>query len=103
MSLRAPVGAADVNVAVLGPVRSNDVAYARRKVAAGLKHAPRPVLYARVTLTQPVNKDTPAGVTANADVNGRIVHVEASCPTMHEAIDEIHDRLRDRIDHLMGE
>ncbi|HEX6581467.1 MAG TPA: HPF/RaiA family ribosome-associated protein [Actinomycetota bacterium] len=78
------------------------VAYAREKVLAAARAAPRNVTFARVTLTfekHPSN-ERPAKAEAMLDVDGRVVHAEAVARSSTEAIDLVQQRLRRRLDGL---
>ena len=89
-----------IHVHTRGGVDPRDVGYARYKVNAALEHARDPVLLARARLTQHHNPalDRPALAQANLDLGGVLVRAQVAAPTMHEAIDELHDRLLARID-----
>jgi ribosome-associated translation inhibitor RaiA len=77
-------------------------AYARDKIAAVADYVREPILHARVRLTHLPDPAVarPAVAQVNLDINGRLVRAQVAAATMHEAIDELHDRLRDRIDRL---
>lgn len=75
--------------------------YARRKVARLFRLAPRPVVYARVTVSRlPGRKGRRSAAEAVLDVGGRLVraHVEASDAL--EAVDLLQERLRARLVRL---
>ncbi len=73
--------------------------YAREKIASLPRYANRPVLFVRVTLTRLANPalERPAVAQANLDLNGRLLRAQAARPTMPEAVDELHDRLREQL------
>ncbi|WP_433221526.1 HPF/RaiA family ribosome-associated protein [Dactylosporangium sp. CS-047395] len=75
--------------------------YAREKVTAVLGHTAQPVLYARVRIDRTTNPAATRPVTARAeiDVNGRVLHAEASADTPHEAVDLLRDRLQGHLGH----
>lgn len=75
--------------------------YAQEKLTTALGHTGRPVLYARVRLDQIANPAATRPVTARAeiDLNGRILHAEASADTPYEAVDLLQDRLESRLEH----
>jgi len=77
--------------------------YAEEKVERAVRGVPRPVLYARVTLSQETNPQIvrPAIVKASLDVSGTIVRAHVAAPTMREAIDLMEERLRRRIEILV--
>ena len=79
--------------------------YAQEKVTAVLGHTGRPVLYARVRLDRIANPAATRPVTARAeiDVNGRVLHAEASADTPYEAVDLLQDRLQARLGHERGD
>jgi ribosome-associated translation inhibitor RaiA len=88
-----------VQVHVAGPVLPADVAYARSKLTSVPHYSIRPVLSMRIKLTRLPDPALarPALAQVNVDVDGRFVRAQAARPTMHEAIDEVHDRVRDRL------
>lgn len=84
-----------------GRVPGDATELAVERVRAALRAAHEPVLFARVRLTAVADPavERPAIAQANIDVNGRLIRVQAAAPTMRQAIDAIHDRLRVRLDH----
>lgn len=78
------------------------VGYAREKVLAAARAAPRNVRFARVTLTFEEHRsiEKPAKAQAMLDVDGRIVHAEAVARSLTEAIDLVEQRLRRRLDGI---
>jgi ribosome-associated translation inhibitor RaiA len=78
------------------------VAYAREKVLAAVRAAPRNVRFARVTLTFEEHRsiERPAKAEALLDVDGRVVHAEAVARSSTEAIDLVEQRLRRRLDGI---
>ena len=89
-----------VQVARRGGGSQGDADYAREKIASVLRYTNRPVLFVRVTLTRLANPalSRPAVAQANIDVNGRLIRAQVARPTMTEAVDELHDRLREQLD-----
>jgi ribosome-associated translation inhibitor RaiA len=75
------------------------VAYAREKVLAAARTAPRDVRFARITLTFEEHRsiERPAKAEAMLDVDGRIVRAEAVARSATEAIDLVEQRLRRRL------
>ena len=75
--------------------------YAQAKIATVLGHTGHPVLYARVRLDRIANPAATRPVTARAeiDLNGRVLHAEASADTPYEAVDLLQDRLDARLEH----
>jgi ribosome-associated translation inhibitor RaiA len=78
------------------------VAYAREKVSAALRAAPKKVRFARVTLTFEEHRsiERPAKAEALLDVDGRVVHAEAVARSSTEAIDLVEQRLRRRLNGI---
>jgi ribosome-associated translation inhibitor RaiA len=78
------------------------VAYARKKVLAVARAAPKNVRFARVTLTFEEHRsiERPAKAEAMLDVDGRVVHAEAVARSSTEAIDLLEKRLRRRLDGI---
>jgi ribosome-associated translation inhibitor RaiA len=72
--------------------------YARLKVAAVGKYSPADIHWAKIRLTS----DGPRRVVAHAslDVNGTPVNAEAGAETYHEAVDQLHERLRHQLVEL---
>jgi ribosome-associated translation inhibitor RaiA len=83
-------------------VGSRTKAYAREKVAHVARLAPGPVLLARVRLARAADPgvERPAMAQATLDVDGRLVRAHAAARRMHEAVDLLEARLRDRLEHL---
>jgi ribosome-associated translation inhibitor RaiA len=78
------------------------VAYARKKVLAAARAAPRNVRFARVTLTFEAHRsiERPAKAEVALDVDGRIVRAETVARSSREAIDLVEQRLRRRLDRI---
>lgn len=78
------------------------VAYAREKILAAARTAPREVRFARVTLTFEKHRsiERPARAEAMLDVDGRVVRAEAVARTSTEAIDLLEHRLRRGLDGI---
>src|SRR3954454_15143880 len=91
-----------VQVRTRGPVPSFASSYATRKIGSLARLISRPVLSARVRLTQSENPSLarPAVGQATIDINGRIVRAHVASATMREAVDALEDRLRDQLDRL---
>lgn len=92
-------------VVTRGAVAASDVAYARTRVEAARRYARDPILFVRAKLTGLTDPAVarPAVVQVNVDLNGRLIRVQVARPTMREAIDEAHDRLRDRLQRAAGD
>ncbi|MFB4320572.1 hypothetical protein [Actinomadura sp. 21ATH] len=83
-------------------VPEEEVRHAREVVTRALKHAPRPVLYTKVTLGILNDPAVPRPylVSIRVDLNGRPVNAYAAGPTMAEAIGLAGSRLRARVEHM---
>jgi ribosome-associated translation inhibitor RaiA len=82
-----------------GSIRAGQVEYARRKVAAALAHAPRPVLFVRLNLTRAAapGLTRPYSVTIHIDLSGVDLHATAAAATFTEAVDLARRRLNTRL------
>jgi ribosome-associated translation inhibitor RaiA len=94
--------AQDVHVVVRGEVDRRQRYHAQERVAHAARHVHDPVLFARVTLTAAPEPARGRPVIARAllDVGGRTVAAATSAAGMYEAIDRVHERLRDQLEHL---
>ncbi|KAA1251371.1 HPF/RaiA family ribosome-associated protein [Mycobacterium simiae] len=76
--------------------------YARTKIGQLGRLTHRPVLHARIRLTQ--HRDPavqrPVVAQANLDVDGRLVRAQVEGETAHEAIDRLEARLRHRLERV---
>lgn len=83
-------------------VSQEDVRRARESVARALAHAPRPVLYAKVTLSILHDPAVPRPnlVSFRADLNGLPVNAHAAAASMPEAISLAGTRLRTRVENF---
>ena len=92
----------DVVLQARGDVTVAEREYAEAKVNRLPGLASVPVLGARVVLTQHDDpaRERPASAKGEVDVNGRVVHAHVAAATMHEAIDLLDARLRERIERL---
>ena len=93
-----------LQVQTKGAVTEHDIDYARQKISAALDDAPKPVLFARATLTRLADpaRERPNVVQVNVDLDGKPLHAQASRPTMREATDEVEDRLRQQLRRQAG-
>jgi ribosome-associated translation inhibitor RaiA len=93
-----------VAVRTHGHVTADEIGYARSKVLAATRNSRLPVLLTRVKLTRLADPAVGrrAIVQANVDLNGRMLRAQVARPSMREAADEVHDRLRDRIQRADG-
>lgn len=73
--------------------------YARAKIGKVVDRAPEPVLFARVRLTMLAGPalTRPAIAEVNLDLNGRPVRAQVAAASMHEAVDLLQYRLRERL------
>lgn len=89
-------------VSTKGDVAKSDIDYAKKRVDDVVRRAGGRVLFARVKLTKlpDLAVPRPAVVEANIDLRGRVIRAQVARPTMREATDEVHDRLRARMQRL---
>lgn len=90
-----------VQVHTRGRVPRGAVEFAAGKVRSVLlRHAGRPVLSARVTLTMAADPavEHPAVSQVTVDVNGRVIRAEAAERTIGAAVSRLADRLRVQLD-----
>lgn len=90
-----------IEVQVTGERTPHIEEYAQQRVRSVFRYAHEPVLHARVRLTRHGDPavDRPVTAQANLDVNGRTVRAQVRAPTAREAVDRLHDRLRQRLRH----
>jgi ribosome-associated translation inhibitor RaiA len=76
--------------------------YAEERIEGAARAAPRPVLFARLTLHEEANPQIvrPAVAKATLDVGGTPVRAHVAAATMREAVDLLTDRLRRRVEIL---
>lgn len=88
-----------VHVQTRGSVPATDVDYLREKVAVVLRQAHEPVLFVRARLAVRADPAVarPAVAQVNVNLNGRLLRAQAVRETCREAVDEVHDRLRERL------
>ena len=91
-----------LQVYVTGHVSPDEVDYVRAKAASVARYADEPILLLRLRLTKLKDSggESLAIVQANLDLNGRLIRTQVARPTMREAADEAHDRLRDRVQRV---
>jgi ribosome-associated translation inhibitor RaiA len=96
------IGDSELHYDTRGPVPEHELAYAQAKVAHVARHAPGPVLDARLRLAVESDpaRERPAIASASFDVDGRVVRGHVAAPTLHEAIDRLESRLRHRLERL---
>ena len=98
--MSAATSTPDVQLQTHGAVPATDGDYLRQKVAAVLRQAPEPVLFARARLSVMADPAVarPSIAQVNVDLNGRVVRAQVARETMQDAIDAVADRLRDRME-----
>jgi ribosomal subunit interface protein len=91
-----------VEVTIRGNVGGADRRYAEDKVTRLARFAPRPILYARATLSEASNPAVERRAVAEAtlDVSGRVVRAHVAARQMREAVDLLEERLRRRLQEL---
>lgn len=91
----------EVNVKTQGDLPEDARDYARERIGHLQKYLKDPVLFAKVKLTQVPNPSVgrPSIAEAMLEVNGRPLRAHVAATRMHEAIDLLERRLRDRIEH----
>lgn len=92
----------DVRVEARGRIPCGAIDEARRRIGALARFAPEPILLARVSLGRSADPAVarPATAVALLDVNGHPVHARGTGYSMHEAIAELADRLRTRLQRM---
>jgi RNA polymerase-binding transcription factor DksA len=89
----------EVTVVARDPEAEAARPYAEQKVRRVIEAAGAPVLHARVKLDTAPDPavERPALAEAAVDVNGRLVRAHVAAHTLHEAVDLLEPRLRDRL------
>ncbi|MGZ4711886.1 MAG: sigma 54 modulation/S30EA ribosomal C-terminal domain-containing protein [Acidimicrobiia bacterium] len=89
----------DVVVATRGDVTDDERDYGRHKVALLVESVEPPVLFARLDLDahRDPARERPAFAKAELDLNGAVVRAHSAAATMHEAVDALDARLRERV------
>jgi len=89
-----------VQVRICGVVPAGMAELAKGKVEAILRHVGEPVLSARVVLSRAANPavERPAIAWAVISVNGRVVRASGVGSTMRQAIAQLAERLRIRLE-----
>ena len=90
-----------ISVVVVGDVPDAVVAYAVDKIADVHALTDTPVLFGRLSLVHEGDpaRERPAIVKVSLDLNGEVVRVHVAAHTMHEAVDLLLGRLRDKLGH----
>jgi ribosome-associated translation inhibitor RaiA len=84
-----------------GPVSSDAVAYAMKRLGRVIDRVAEPVQFVRTKLTvapDPARR-RPALAEVTVDINGDVVRAHVAAAEMHEAIDLLQRRLRDQLEH----
>jgi len=91
-----------VQIVFHGQVTSGAEQYAREKIGALHHYVREPVMFERIRLTQLPDPavERPSVAEATLDVAGHQVRAQVAAPTMREAIDRLHDRLRNRLERV---
>ena len=102
---RVSTAPASVELTVRGEVGSAARRYAEEKVVRVAGFAPRPVLVARIILSEETNPSVERRAVAEAtlDVSGRAVRAHVAAEEMREAIDLLEESLRRRLEELADE
>jgi ribosome-associated translation inhibitor RaiA len=92
----------EVQITTHGPVGEELRAYAEEKLRRAASIAPRPVLFARLTLSEETNPAIarPAVAKATLDVSGQLIRSHVAAERMHAAVDLLEERLRRRLEIL---
>lgn len=94
------MNAPEIVVRCTGEIESVDLAYGRTKLADLVRDAPVPVGVARLDLSWSKNRsqERPARAKARLDLDGTMVRVDISTPTLREAVDLAIARLRRQVE-----
>lgn len=89
----------DVQVVVTGAPDERVAEQVRQKISGLGRYVPQPILHAQVRLSRTPNPAVARPVVAqgNLVVNGRLVRAQVAAGTVHEAIDLLQGRLRQRV------
>jgi len=88
-------------LATAGDVGDEDKRYASERILALARHVGGPILFARAKLTRESDpaRPRPAQAQVTLDLNGEPVRAHVAAHSMHEAVDLVQQRLRDRLEH----
>lgn len=102
MTKRGVAPLADLEIVTSDGIPADARIEAERKIRSLSRYAHRPVLHARVRLTRSGDPalERPVIAQVNLDVDGRLVRAQVAAHSAHEAIDLVHDRMRNRLEHL---
>lgn len=89
----------DVQVVVTGAPNEQVAEHVRRKISALRQYVSEPILHARVRLSRAPNPavERPVIAQGNLVVNGRLARAQVAAATIHEAVDLLQARLRQRV------
>ncbi|MFP5345763.1 MAG: sigma 54 modulation/S30EA ribosomal C-terminal domain-containing protein [Actinomycetes bacterium] len=78
--------------------------YAEERLRDVFQDTDLPIMHARFRITRHANpaRERPVVAQANLDVNGRFVRAELRARTAREAVDRLRDRLRRRVQNVLG-
>lgn len=90
-----------VAVVVKGDVGDEAVRYAESKITRLIESVAEPVLFCRVKLTHEPDpaRPRPARAQVSLEVNGQPLRAQVVAHSFPEAVDLVHDRLRDTLEH----
>jgi ribosome-associated translation inhibitor RaiA len=90
-----------LTIVARGDVAKAAITYAGERLGALIEHVGEPVLFARIKLTHAPDpaRELPAIAEVSLDVNGELVRAHVAAHEMHEAIDLLKARLRDKLEH----
>lgn len=91
----------ELTIVTRGDVSEGARAYAEQQLGGVIEHIDEPVLLARVKLTQAPDpaRERPAIAQVSVDIDGDVVRAQLAGHAMHEAIDLLKERLRDKLQH----
>ena len=97
-----PTGPTVFDVVTKGDVAADAVSYARERILAVADQIDEPILFARAKLSVAGDpaRSRPALAQVTLDVNGRLVRAHVAAHDLHEAVDLLQRRVRDKLQHL---
>jgi ribosome-associated translation inhibitor RaiA len=99
--IRAADAGPTFSVLTLGDVDDEVVAYAEHKLAELHTLTDKPMVFGRLSLAHEADpaRDRRAIAKISLDLNGELVRAHVAAHTMHEAVDLLVRRLRDKLEH----